>query len=268
MDKIVFTILGCGSSGGVPRLGNNWGACDPNNPKNRRRRCSMLVQRFGRDGLTSVLIDTGPDMREQLLDTDVKNLDAIIYTHDHADHVHGLDDLRMLFLANNRKPLPVYADSQTEKSLQTRFSYAFVQPENSDYPVILTLNPLPQKLRIDGAGGVIDIESYPVLHGRGIVQAIKINKTLYTPDISGFFEENPPFIYNLNCWIIDSLRLKLHSAHFNLEQALKWLERADPKQAVLTNLHVDLDYAQLNAQTPAHIQPAYDGLQLHQTLNE
>ena len=151
MDSLRFTILGCGSSGGVPRIGNDWGDCDPTNPKNRRRRCSLLVERVTEVGTTTVLIDTSPDMREQLLDAQVGHLDAVVYTHSHADHVHGIDDLRQIVF-NLRRRLPVWADAPTQESLIARFGYAFVQPEGSPYPPILDLHTIRGPVTINGAG--------------------------------------------------------------------------------------------------------------------
>ena len=160
MGEITFTILGCGSSGGVPRLGGHWGDCDPSNPKNRRRRCSLLVERVSADGKTTVLIDTSPDLREQLLSEQVGRLDAVIYTHSHADHVHGIDDLRMIVF-NMRARLPIWADAPTRNALMERFGYAFVQPEGSTYPPILDMNLIDGDVTIDGAGGAITFSRSP-----------------------------------------------------------------------------------------------------------
>ncbi|WP_282128091.1 MBL fold metallo-hydrolase, partial [Roseobacter litoralis] len=156
MGEIQFTILGCGSSGGVPRLGGLWGDCDPNNAKNRRRRCSLLVERIGADGKTTVLIDTSPDVREQLLGENIGRLDGVVYTHSHADHVHGIDDLRMIVF-NMRARLPVWADIPTKDALMQRFSYVFVQPEGSNYPPILDMNIIDGDVTIDGAGGPVTL---------------------------------------------------------------------------------------------------------------
>jgi len=155
------TILGCGSSGGVPRLGDNWGACDPNNPKNRRQRCSILVEQSGPDGTTRVLIDSSPDLRTQLLTAQVGRLDAVVYTHAHADHVHGLDDLRMIVI-NMRRRLPVWADGSTKADLLSRFSYAFETPEGSSYPPILEMNDITGPFAITGAGGALDFTPFEV----------------------------------------------------------------------------------------------------------
>jgi len=159
------TILGCGSSGGVPRLGGNWGACDPNNPKNRRQRCSILVEQSGPEGTTRVLIDSSPDLRTQLLTAQVGTLDAVVYTHAHADHVHGLDDLRMIVI-NMRRRLPVWADGPTRSDLLSRFSYAFETPEGSSYPPILEMNDISGPFTITGAGGALDFTPFEVAHGQ------------------------------------------------------------------------------------------------------
>ena len=153
MARLTFTILGCGSSGGVPRLGGVWGDCDPSNPKNRRRRCSLLITRETAEGVTRVLIDTSPDMREQLLDAGVGALDGVVYTHSHADHMHGIDDLRQVVF-NQRQRLPVWADGPTQEALLSRFGYAFVQPEGSPYPPILDLHTIDGPVTITGDGGV------------------------------------------------------------------------------------------------------------------
>ena len=261
MDKLRLTILGCGSSGGVPRLGNNWGRCDPNNPKNRRLRCSLLVERIGAGGTTRVLIDTSPDMRAQLLAADVGTLDAVIFTHEHADHVHGLDDLRMIVI-NMRKRIPIYAARYTREAILKRFNYAFETPEGSDYPPILEMNSLPSDLRINGAGGSIDIHSFDVKHGRIHVRAIKINNCLYTPDISAVLPKNEGEFEALDLWIVDALRDTPHPSHFSLEEAIAHINRFAPKHAILTNMHIDLDYQTVMDQTADNIEVAYDMMQI------
>jgi len=261
MAERVFTILGCGSSGGVPRLGGHWGACDPENPKNRRRRCALLVEQTGDDGTTRVLIDTGPDLREQLLDAGVGALDAVIYTHSHADHVHGLDDLRQI-VYNMRQRLPVWADVPTQNDLLSRFGYAFVQPPGSPYPPILDLNTLDGPLEISGAGGSIPFLPVEVEHGGINALGFRMGDIGYLPDVSDMDEEAFEAFAGLDIWILDALRREPHPTHLHLEKSLEWIARAAPREAVLTNMHLDLDYATVAAETPAHIQPAYDGLQL------
>ena len=154
--SLTFTILGCGSSGGVPRPALGWGVCDPRNPKNRRRRCSLLVELVGAHGRTSVLVDTSPDLREQLLDAEVEHLDAVLYTHEHADHTHGIDDLRGLFLRRRRR-VDVYLDEHTSKTLRARFDYCFQSPPDGEYPPIVTEHRLEpgRPVVVDGEGGRI-----------------------------------------------------------------------------------------------------------------
>jgi phosphoribosyl 1,2-cyclic phosphate phosphodiesterase len=259
MGELRFTILGCGSSGGVPRLGGHWGNCDPNNVKNFRKRCSLLIQKFENNNVTNVLIDTTPDMRQQLLDAKIGKLDAVIYTHEHADHLHGLDDLRMIVI-NMQKRLPVFASKQTKNSILERFGYAFKTPKGSPYPPILDMNDLTETLEIQGAGGPIKFTSFDVDHGNILVSAIKVNDVLYTPDISTV--RNDTELRDLDYWILDSLRYKPHPSHVNLEQALGLIDRYKPKKAILTNLHVDLDYLTLLNETPDNVVPAHDGLQI------
>lgn len=261
MGSLRFTILGCGSSGGVPRIGNDWGNCDPQNPKNRRRRCSMLVERIGAAGTTTVLIDTSPDMREQLLDAGVGHLDAVIYTHSHADHVHGIDDLRQIVF-NLRKRLPVWADGPTQDALLSRFGYAFVQPAGSPYPPILDLHTIDGSVTIDGAGGDITLTPFTADHGSIDALGFRIGPLAYLPDAVVIPEESWPHLAGLDCFVVDALRRKPHPTHAHLDLALEWIARAKPQRAVITNMHVDLDYAELAAELPDHIQPAFDGMQI------
>lgn len=260
-DTLTFTILGCGSSGGVPRLGGLWGDCDPSEPKNNRTRCSLLVERKSSQGTTTVLVDTGPDMRQQLLRENVGRLDGVIYTHAHADHVHGLDDLRMIVF-NMRERIPVWADGPTQDALLARFGYAFVQPEDSPYPPILNLHSLNDDVVIDGPGGPITFEPIEVTHGSIDALGFRMHGVLYMPDVSDIPEAIWPRLQGLKCWILDALRRAPHPTHAHLERSLEWIEQAAPETAVLTNMHIDLDYRTLMDETAEHIQPAYDGLKL------
>ncbi|MCF6304263.1 MAG: MBL fold metallo-hydrolase [Rhodobacteraceae bacterium] len=259
--KLRFTILGCGSSAGVPRIGGDWGACDPKNPKNRRRRCSMLVEQITGSGTTRILIDTGPDLREQLLDAGVSTLDAVVYTHPHADHVHGVDDLRVV-VYNMKTRLQVYADANTTNDLISRFGYVFVQPKSSNYPPILDLNPIDGPIKINGAGGEILIEPFEVEHGRIDALGFRIGGLAYLPDVSDMNETAWQAVKNLDIWVLDALRRDPHPTHVHLEKSLQWIAKAKPKQAVLTNMHIDMDYATLASETPENVTPAYDGMVL------
>ena len=259
MASLRFTILGCGSSGGVPRLGGDWGDCDPDNPKNRRRRCSMLVERLAGDAVTRVLIDTSPDMRAQLLDAGVGTLDGVVYTHSHADHVHGIDDLRQVVF-NMRHRLPVWADAPTQDALLSRFAYAFVQPEGSPYPSILDLRSIDGAFEVPGPAGPIAFTPFRVDHGSMEALGFRIGNLAYLPDVVAIPDESWPHLQGLDCWVLDALRRKPHPTHIHLALALDWIARVQARTAVLTNMHIDMDYATLCAELPPHIRPAFDGM--------
>jgi phosphoribosyl 1,2-cyclic phosphate phosphodiesterase len=259
MAKLTFTILGCGSSGGVPRLGGHWGDCDPQNPKNRRSRCSMMVERTDDNGTTRVLIDTSPDMRNQLLDAGVGELHAVIYTHSHADHMHGIDDLRMV-VYNMRQRINVWADAETQTDLMARFGYAFVTPEGSSYPPILDLHLIDGDVTIEGPGGAITLSPFRVGHGSIDALGFRIHDLAYLPDAINIYDDAWNSLKDLDCWVVDALRRAPHPTHAHLEMTLGWIERAAPRRAVLTNMHNDLDYETLKAETAEHITPAYDGM--------
>lgn len=259
MAELRFTILGCGSSGGVPRLGGHWGECDPNDARNVRRRCSLLVERETEDGTTRVLIDTTPDMRAQLISAGVGELDGVVYTHAHADHTHGLDDLRQVVF-NIGRQLDVWADGPTQDSLLTRFGYAFVQPAGSPYPPILTIHSIDGPITINGAGGDITLTPFEVEHGSIDALGFRIKDVAYLPDVSEIKSEAWPALEGLECWILDALRRKPHPTHAHLAKALEWIDKMQPRYAVLTNMHIDLDYCDVEAETPSHVTPAYDGL--------
>jgi len=258
---LTVTILGCGSSGGVPRVGSGWGACDPQNPKNRRRRCSILVERTGPGGTTSVLVDTSPDLRDQLLDAGVRRLDAVLFTHDHADHTHGIDDLRGMAF-NARRRIDIYADARTCEVLQQRFDYCFAQPPGSPYPAILNAHTLapPAALNVNGAGGVITIVPLPQQHGNLPSLGFRFGNVAYSPDISDIPEAALPLFAELDLWIVDALRPLPHPSHFSVKQALRWIERLRVKRAILTHMTSELDYETLRRDLPAHVEPGYDGM--------
>lgn len=261
MAVMRFTILGCGSSGGVPRIGEVWGDCDPANPKNRRSRCSMLVERSGEAGTTRVLIDTSPDMREQLLRAKVATVDAVVYTHSHADHVNGLDDLRQIVF-NTHQRVPVWADGATQDALMSRFSYAFAQPEGSSYPPICDMHTIRGAFTIDGAGGPITFRPFRVHHGDIDALGFRIGDVAYLPDVLAIPDDTWPSLAGLDCLIVDALRRKPHPTHAHLALTLEWIARLAPKRAILTNMHIDLDHQEVEAETPDHVSAAFDGMVL------
>lgn len=258
---LAITILGCGSSGGVPRVGSGWGACNPRNPKNRRRRCSILVERQGPDGTTSVLVDTSPDLREQLLDAEVHRLDAVLFTHEHADHTHGIDDLRPLVISMRRK-MPIFADRATSELLLARFSYCFMTPPGSSYPPILNAHLIEVGLpvSINGPGGAVEALPFGMVHGDIPALGFRFGGIAYAPDVSFMPEESKQHLRDLDVLILDALRYTPHPTHFSLEEALALIAEVKPRRAVLTNLHTDLDYDALSAQLPPGVEPAFDGM--------
>lgn len=259
--RLEFIILGCGSSGGVPRIGNIWGACDPAEPKNRRLRCSLLVRRIAEAGTTTVLVDTGPDVRQQLLNADVKDLDAVIYTHAHADHVHGIDDLRAIAITHRRR-VDVYMDAPTSRKVHEAFGYVFRTPEGSNYPPILNENRIDQNTAflIEGPGGAIEFQPVRVGHGEIDALGFKINNVAYLPDVKDISPQAELQFKDLDIWILDALRHTHHPSHLSLCEALEWIKRLAPRHSILTNMHIDLDYHTLRSELPGNIEPAYDGL--------
>jgi len=258
------TILGCGFSGGVPRPGSGWGHCDPTNPKNRRRRCSILVKRTAPDGgTTSVLVDTGPDLREQLLSADITGVDGVLYTHEHADHIHGIDDLRGLFLANRRR-VDVYADETTWRTLSLRFGYCFVQQPGSNYPAILRRHPLEDlvPVTIEGQGGTVTALPFMQDHGDIGALGFRFGAMAYSPDVVDIPDASVDALAGIELWIVDALWHRPHPSHFHLDLTLEWIDRIRPRRAILTNMHSDLDYDKLRAALPANVVPAYDGLRV------
>jgi phosphoribosyl 1,2-cyclic phosphate phosphodiesterase len=264
------TILGCGFSGGVPRPGLGWGHCDPNNPKNRRRRCSILVERRAQDGVkdgakecaaTRVLVDTSPDLREQLLDAGVNALDGVLYTHEHADHTHGIDDLRGLFLANKRR-VDLYSDEATWRMLSVRFGYCFVSPPGSSYPPIANAHRLGpgEPVTIGGPGG--PVTAMPLLQDHGDIASLgfRFGAMAYSSDLVDLPPESVELLAGIELWIVDALFYRPHPSHFHLDLTLEWIDRIKPKRAILTNMHSDLDYEELCAKLPANVVPAHDGL--------
>ena len=262
--SLTFTILGCGSSGGVPRPGLGWGVCDPNNPKNRRRRTSLLVEKLDPAGAaTRVLVDTSPDLREQLLDAEVGWVDGVLYSHSHADHIHGIDDLRALVLYKRRR-VDVYLDAITSQAVRLRFDYCFATPPGSEYPPILNEHRIAARepVTVTGEGG--PITALPILQQHGDIPALgfRFGAFAYTCDLSGLPDESVAALQGLDVWVLDALRYKPHPSHLSLAQALEWIGRLKPRRAVLTNLHSDLDYDTLRRELPPNVEPAFDGMRL------
>lgn len=258
-----ITILGCGSSGGVPRVGGDWGACDPSNPKNRRRRCSILVERFEGDQRTVVLVDTSPDLREQLLSTGTTRLDGILLTHAHADHVHGIDDVRPLVIKMKRR-IPAFMDEPTTNWVQARFDYIFETPPGSQYPPLLDAHPLvPGRMcAVDGPGGAIEALPFRLEHGDIDALGFRFGDVAYTPDLNAVPEESLDALRGLDIWIIDALRYTPHPSHLTVAEALGLIRELKPKRAILTNLHTHLDYERLRGEVPPGVEIAYDGMKM------
>ena len=242
------TVLGCGTSGGVPRIGNVWGVCDPSEPRNRRRRSSILVQ----SASTNLIVDTTPDMREQCLDINLQRLDGALYTHDHADHVNGIDDLRGFTLLQGQR-IPVYGDADTIYSLQQRFGYIFANAAN--YPSIAAAHTIKGPFTV----GDIDVVPFRQTHGSMESLGFRFGAIAYSTDLNGLPEDSMELLQDLDVWIVDALRPKPHPTHTHLEQTLKWIDRLRPKRAFLTHMTSDMDYRSLCRELPAGVEPAHDG---------
>ena len=264
-----ITLLGCGSSPGTPRINGDWGACDPANPKNRRRRAALLVEQFGADGeRTTVVIDTGPDFRDQMIAAGVKRIDAAVYTHPHADHIHGIDDLRGYVIAQ-RMRIPIYADAPTMQRLREGFGYCFETPAGSEYPPIIVPNFIEgpgHPVTIEGAGGSLTLLPFAQMHGSIVSLGFRIGGIAYCSDVSDFPEETVEKLQGLDVLIVDALQYRTHPSHFSLGEALEWIERLKPARAVLTHMHIPLDYDTVNAETPNHVEPGFDLMTIDQEI--
>lgn len=263
---IEVRILGCGSSGGVPRLGEGgpqWGVCDPAQPRNRRTRCSILVSRKSTHGETRALVDTSPDLREQLLAARVGRLDGVLITHDHADQTHGMDDLRVLVLAQRGQKIDLWSDAFALDSLNRKFSYIFKTPPNRDYPPILTAHELREPFapfQIAGPGGALPVLAFGQGHGRIRSLGFRFGGIAYSPDVDALDEAAFAALEGVDCWIVDALRHTPHPSHAHLARTLEWIARVKPKRAILTNMHVDMDYDTLLRELPPGVEPGYDGM--------
>ncbi|MET0545087.1 MAG: MBL fold metallo-hydrolase, partial [Caulobacterales bacterium] len=237
---------------------------DPTNPKNRRSRCSLLVEQFavGAERPTRFIVDTSPDLREQLLRADVAALDAVLFSHDHADQTHGIDDLRVVAFVT-RQRVPVYMDEETSRKLTHRFDYCFKSPHGSPYPAILEERRLPppgERFEVGGPGG--DLEIIPLMQAHGGTHSLgfRVRRFAYSNDVSDMPEETFERLHELDVWVLDALRYTPHPTHVHVEKALQWIERLKPKRTFLTNLHIDLDYETLKSELPDGVEPAFDGL--------
>jgi phosphoribosyl 1,2-cyclic phosphate phosphodiesterase len=252
-------ILGCGSSGGVPRGDGDWGACNPDQPRNRRTRCSLLLRQSGPDGVTTVLIDTSPDLRAQMLAANVRAVDAVLYTHDHADQTHGIDDLRV-FAMRRRARIDAWMDVPTRNALTQRFRYIFEPVEN--YPAILTARDLPpfgQPFEVSGPGGPLQVVTFDQAHGPIRSVGYRIGPVAYSSDVSDLDDAALAEVAKAELWIVDALRYTPHPTHAHLDLTLDWIARSGVRRAVLTNLHLDLDYDELRARVPENVEVGYDG---------
>ena len=256
-----FTLLGCASSPGVPRINGDWGNCDPDNPKNRRTCASLLIEQIGPDGGTTVVVvDTGPDFREQMVRARVEHLDAVVYTHSHADHLHGIDDLRGYFIMQKRR-IPIYAVPETMSRIEDGFGYCLKTPPGSSYPPIvepILIEDIDQAIVINGAGGPIALQPLEQQHGDITSLGFRVGDVAYCCDVSDFPGPTVDKLGGLDLLYIDALQYRPHPSHLSLEQALQWIGRLGPRRAVLTHMHTPLDYETVMAETPDHVAPGHD----------
>ncbi len=257
-----ITILGCGSSGGVPRADGEWGVCDPAEPKNFRTRCSMIVKRLGTGAgaETTALIDASPELRIQTIRAGVKRVDAVLLTHDHADQVHGLDDVRAFYLRQQAR-IPCWMDAATRATMMRRFGYIF--EGEGGYPAICDVADIPAHgvpWQVEGPSGAIPVVTFDQDHGGVRSVGYRFGAVAYSSDVVGLDDLAFEALADLDVWIVDALRRRPHPTHAHLERTLEWIARVKPRRAILTNMHIDLDYRQLLAELPAGVEPAYDGM--------
>lgn len=260
------TILGCGSSGGVPRADGDWGICDPAEPKNFRTRCSMLVRRRGEGEQTTVVVDTSPEFRIQAARAGVKRCDAVLLTHDHADQVHGLDDVRAFYLRQQAR-IPCWMDAATDATMMRRFGYIF--EGEGGYPAICDRRLIPAhgvRWEVDGPSGAIPVVTFDQDHGGVRSVGYRFGDIAYSSDVVGLDEAAFEALAGLDVWIVDALRRRPHPTHAHLDLALQWIARVKPRRAVLTNMHIDMDFQRLCAELPDGVEPAYDGMAFEHEL--
>lgn len=252
------TILGCGGSDGLPRIGGpygagDWGVCDPDEPRNRRTRSSIHIETNG----LGLLVDTSPDLRQQLLANRIGRVDAILYTHVHADHCHGINEVRRLTALSDRKPMPVYGSPETLSDITTRFAYIFESRSGSPYRPVAEAHEISGLFAVHG----VDVAAFEQDHGFGqVTTGYRIGPMAYSTDLVRLDDEAFDALRGIDLWIVDCLQEAPHPTHANLELVLSWLERVDPKRAVLTHMSHDLDYRTLLQKCPAGVEPGYDGL--------
>ena len=240
---------------GVPRSDGYFGKCDPKNKKNYRTRCSALIETKNE----TVLIDTSPDLRHQLIKNKIKKIDKVFYSHMHADQTHGINDLRVFYI-QNKKTIPIFTDKPTKKYLMSTFKYCFVN-NNNEYPAILKLNLINNNLKLKDGSKKIRIKPIKVKHGKVVSICYIIGKKLaYISDVNEIYKKDYKYFKNLKYLVLDCLWIRKHPSHLNLENSLELINKLKPKKAILTNLHSDLDYKYLKKILPKNVEPAYDGL--------
>ena len=250
---IEVTILGCGSSGGVPLIGNIWGPCNPNDSRNTRRRVSILVKKNKK----TFLVDTSPDLRMQMLDAKVKDVDAVLYTHSHADHVHGIDDLRAFcWQRKDNKPLPIYSDQYTIDQITNRFDYAF---ENKYGPAVPSLAANTISIGNNTIQGV-NVEAIKQIHGKGFSLGYRFDNVAYSTDVNNLPNESMEQLKDLDLWIVDCVRYEPHYSHSHFDQTISWIKKLKPKRAILTHMGHWLDYTELKNKCPDNVEPGIDGM--------
>ena len=250
---IEVTILGCGSSGGVPLIGNIWGPCDANDSRNTRRRVSILVKKNKK----TFLVDTSPDLRMQMLDAKVKDVDAVLYTHSHADHVHGIDDLRAFcWQRKDNKPLPIYSDQYTIDQITNRFDYAF---ENKYGPAVPSLAANTISIGNNTIQGV-NVEAIKQIHGKGFSLGYRFDNVAYSTDVNNLPNESMEQLKDLDLWIVDCVRYEPHYSHSHFDQTISWINKLKPKRAILTHMGHWLDYNELKNKCPDNVEPGIDGM--------
>ena len=252
--SVKFTILGCGSSLGIPRIDGHFGKCDPKNKKNYRTRCSALISAHK----SNILIDTSPDIRSQLISSKIKNIDKVFFTHSHADQTHGINELRVFYLKNKKK-IPIYADKRTKNYLINSFSYCF--KNLTSYPATLEMNNVKKMHNYKFGKEKISIKSIPVQHGKiNSICYIINNKCAYAPDINKIYQKDLIHFKNLKYFVVDCLRYDPHPTHFNLTDVLNLIKIIKPQKTIITNLNNDIDYSSIKKKLPKNVVPAYDGL--------